>query len=176
MTRANRSLRSSIGISARRDIAAPGVHRSGWTRRAARPAAKRQRSRAARPRRDRSESAADRSHAAPAAAPRSESATRNRRSRRRLIPIRTTRTVSRRKSIRMPSTISSGSPAGNGLRTLQLEPEKADSKEPRKDQVLQLVAPYGKDDVKVIFATPDLHLESAVFRRCTDALPDADDQ
>src|SRR5262249_36219253 len=43
-------------------------------------------------------------------------------------------------------------PDGNGLSALQLEPEKAESKEPRKDQVLQLVAPYGKDDVKVIYA------------------------
>src|SRR5207249_3183847 len=37
---------------------------------------------------------------------------------------------------------------------LQLEPEKKDSKEPRNDQVLQWLPPYGKDDVKVVYATP----------------------
>src|SRR5205823_3465343 len=45
-------------------------------------------------------------------------------------------------------------PDGSGLSYLQLEPEKKDSKEPRNDQVLQWLPPYGKDDVKVVYATP----------------------
>src|SRR5438132_7576502 len=45
-------------------------------------------------------------------------------------------------------------PDGAGLSYLQLEPEKKDSKEPRNDQVLQWLPPYGKDDVKVVYATP----------------------
>jgi dipeptidyl aminopeptidase/acylaminoacyl peptidase len=42
-----------------------------------------------------------------------------------------------------------------GLSCLQMEPEKPDSKDPRRDQVLQLVPPYGKDDVKVVYAAPN---------------------
>src|SRR5262245_11002805 len=45
-------------------------------------------------------------------------------------------------------------PDGAGLSYLQLEPEKKDSKDPRNDQVLQWLPPYGKDDVKVVYATP----------------------
>jgi dipeptidyl aminopeptidase/acylaminoacyl peptidase len=45
-------------------------------------------------------------------------------------------------------------PDGAGLTCLQLEPAKKDEKEPRKDRVLQLLPPYGKDDVKVVYETP----------------------
>jgi dipeptidyl aminopeptidase/acylaminoacyl peptidase len=45
-------------------------------------------------------------------------------------------------------------PDGAGLSFLQLEPAKKDAKEPRKDQVLQWLPPFGKDDVKVVYATP----------------------
>jgi dipeptidyl aminopeptidase/acylaminoacyl peptidase len=46
-------------------------------------------------------------------------------------------------------------PDGAGLSFLQLEPEKKDSKEPRKDRVLQWLPPFGNDDVKVVYETPD---------------------
>jgi dipeptidyl aminopeptidase/acylaminoacyl peptidase len=45
-------------------------------------------------------------------------------------------------------------PDGAGLTCLQLEPPKQDDKEPRKDRVLQLLPPYGKEDVKVVYETP----------------------
>jgi dipeptidyl aminopeptidase/acylaminoacyl peptidase len=45
-------------------------------------------------------------------------------------------------------------PDGAGISYLQLEPEKKDSKEPRNDQVLQRLPPYGNDDVKVVYSTP----------------------
>jgi dipeptidyl aminopeptidase/acylaminoacyl peptidase len=45
-------------------------------------------------------------------------------------------------------------PDGAGLSYLQLEPETKDAKEPRKDQVVQWLPPFGKDDVKVVYATP----------------------
>jgi hypothetical protein len=45
-------------------------------------------------------------------------------------------------------------PDGVGLSFLQLEPAKKDSKEPRKDRVLQWLPPFGKDDVKVVYETP----------------------
>jgi dipeptidyl aminopeptidase/acylaminoacyl peptidase len=44
-------------------------------------------------------------------------------------------------------------PDGAGLTCLQLEPAKKEDKEPRKDRVLQLLPPYGKDDVKVLYET-----------------------
>jgi dipeptidyl aminopeptidase/acylaminoacyl peptidase len=44
-------------------------------------------------------------------------------------------------------------PDGAGMTCLQLEPPKKDDKEPRKDRVLQLLPPYGKDDVKVVYET-----------------------
>lgn len=46
-------------------------------------------------------------------------------------------------------------PDGAGLSCLQLEPERKDANEPRKDQVLQWQAPFGKDDAKVIYSTPN---------------------
>jgi dipeptidyl aminopeptidase/acylaminoacyl peptidase len=47
-------------------------------------------------------------------------------------------------------------PDGAGLSYLQLEPAKTkDAKEARKDRVLQWLPPYGKDDVKVVYETPD---------------------
>jgi dipeptidyl aminopeptidase/acylaminoacyl peptidase len=45
-------------------------------------------------------------------------------------------------------------PDGAGLSFLQLEPAKKDAKEPRQDQVLQWLPPFGKDDVKVVYVTP----------------------
>jgi dipeptidyl aminopeptidase/acylaminoacyl peptidase len=45
-------------------------------------------------------------------------------------------------------------PDGAGLSFLQLEPAKKDAKEPRKDRVLQWLPPFGKDDVKVVYETP----------------------
>jgi dipeptidyl aminopeptidase/acylaminoacyl peptidase len=45
-------------------------------------------------------------------------------------------------------------PDGNGLSFLQLEPAK-DAKDPRKDRVMQWLPPYAKDDVKVIYQTPN---------------------
>jgi dipeptidyl aminopeptidase/acylaminoacyl peptidase len=46
-------------------------------------------------------------------------------------------------------------PDGAGLSFLQLEPAKTkDPKEVRKDRVCQWLAPYGKDDVKVMYETP----------------------
>jgi dipeptidyl aminopeptidase/acylaminoacyl peptidase len=45
-------------------------------------------------------------------------------------------------------------PDGAGLSYLQMEPANKDSKEPRKDQILQWLPPFGKDDVKVVYATP----------------------
>jgi dipeptidyl aminopeptidase/acylaminoacyl peptidase len=46
-------------------------------------------------------------------------------------------------------------PDGTGLSCLQLEPEKKDSKEPRKDRVLQILPPFGNDDAKVVYETPN---------------------
>lgn len=45
-------------------------------------------------------------------------------------------------------------PDCQGLSCLQMEPEKTDSKEPRKDQVLQMLPPYDKDNTKVVYASP----------------------
>jgi dipeptidyl aminopeptidase/acylaminoacyl peptidase len=46
-------------------------------------------------------------------------------------------------------------PDGHGMSFLQLEPASAaDDKKPRKDRVLQWLPPFGKDDVKVVYETP----------------------
>ena len=42
-----------------------------------------------------------------------------------------------------------------GLAYLQTEPKGKDEKAPRKDRVMLWVAPFGKDDVKTVYATPD---------------------
>ncbi len=44
-------------------------------------------------------------------------------------------------------------PDGIGLSYLQLEPAK-DAKQIRKDRVMQWLAPFGKDDVKLVYETP----------------------
>src|SRR5262249_32599107 len=47
-------------------------------------------------------------------------------------------------------------PDGVGLSYLQLEPAKAgDDKAPRNDRIMQWLAPYGKDDAKVVYSTPN---------------------
>jgi dipeptidyl aminopeptidase/acylaminoacyl peptidase len=47
-------------------------------------------------------------------------------------------------------------PDGAGISFLQLEPAKTmDDKTPRKDRVLQWLPPFGKDDVKVVYETPN---------------------
>jgi dipeptidyl aminopeptidase/acylaminoacyl peptidase len=47
-------------------------------------------------------------------------------------------------------------PDGAGMSFLQIEPAKTkDPKEVRKDRVMQWLPPFGKDDVKVVYETPD---------------------
>ena len=47
-------------------------------------------------------------------------------------------------------------PDGNGMSFLQLEPARAkDDKETRKDRVMQWLPPFGKDDAKVVFESPN---------------------
>jgi dipeptidyl aminopeptidase/acylaminoacyl peptidase len=47
-------------------------------------------------------------------------------------------------------------PDGAGLSYLQLEPARStDDKEPRKDRVMQWLPPFGKDDTKIVYATPN---------------------
>jgi dipeptidyl aminopeptidase/acylaminoacyl peptidase len=46
-------------------------------------------------------------------------------------------------------------PDGVGLSYLQLEPPKADATAARKDRVMQWLPPFGKDDVKLVYETPN---------------------
>ncbi len=46
-------------------------------------------------------------------------------------------------------------PDGVGMTFLQLEPPKTDAQAPRKDRVMQWLPPFGKDDVKVVYETPN---------------------
>jgi dipeptidyl aminopeptidase/acylaminoacyl peptidase len=57
-------------------------------------------------------------------------------------------------------------PDGAGMTCLQLEPAKKDDKDPRKDRVLQLLAPYGKDDIKVVYETQQRILSHQFSEDC----------
>jgi dipeptidyl aminopeptidase/acylaminoacyl peptidase len=46
-------------------------------------------------------------------------------------------------------------PDGVGMSFLQLEPAKADETQPRKDRVMQWLPPFGKEDAKVVYETPN---------------------
>lgn len=46
-------------------------------------------------------------------------------------------------------------PDGVGMSFLQLEPPKADSQAARKDRVMQWLPPFGKDDAKLVYETPN---------------------
>jgi dipeptidyl aminopeptidase/acylaminoacyl peptidase len=46
-------------------------------------------------------------------------------------------------------------PDGVGISYMQLEPKGKDEKAVRKDRVMQWLPPYGKDDVKVVYETPN---------------------
>src|SRR5262249_61386818 len=46
-------------------------------------------------------------------------------------------------------------PDGAGLSYLQLEAAKKDEKDPRKDRVMLWLPPFGKDDTKVVYETPN---------------------
>jgi dipeptidyl aminopeptidase/acylaminoacyl peptidase len=46
-------------------------------------------------------------------------------------------------------------PDGDSLSYVQLEPPKQNSKDPRQDRVMQWVPPFGKDDAKVIYSSPN---------------------
>ena len=46
-------------------------------------------------------------------------------------------------------------PDGAGMSYLQLEPAKKDSKDARKDRVMQWLPPYGARDVKLVYETPN---------------------
>jgi hypothetical protein len=58
-------------------------------------------------------------------------------------------------------------PDGAGLSYLQLEPAKAkDDKAPRKDRVMLWVPPFGKDDAKEIYSSPNRILSIAYSENC----------
>lgn len=62
-------------------------------------------------------------------------------------------------------------PDGQGMSYLQLEPAQAkDDKAIRKDRVMQWLAPYGKDDVKVVYAHPAPNYQPSVLRRLPHAI------
>ena len=63
-------------------------------------------------------------------------------------------------------------PDGNGMSFLQLEParkeekkveKKDDAKVVRKDRVMQWLPPFGKDDVKVVYESPNANYRRAVL-------------